>query len=80
MFKSNIKTQKTSNELKTQSNSILSIFTNTIEKLNKVISDAKESISIKEEEIKSAEIEKSALENIVIENETIVTKIESILK
>lgn len=70
----------TSSFLQKRTNSILDVFTKTITSLQDVITNAKDQVKVKEEEIKSAQAEKEALEKIAADNQTIIDKISSLLK
>lgn len=70
----------TSSSLQKKTNSILDVFTKTITNLQDVITNAKDQVKVKEEEIKSAQAEKEALEKIASDNQTIIDKISSLLK
>lgn len=58
----------------------MDVFTKTITNLQDVITNAKDQVKVKEEEIKSAQAEKEALEKIAADNQTIIDKISSLLK
>ena len=62
------------------SSSILDVFTKTITSLQDVITNAKDQVKVKEEEIKSAQAEKEALEKIAADNQIIIDKLGSLLK
>lgn len=71
---------ETSSSLQKKTSSILDVFTKTITNLQDVITNAKDQVKVKEEEIKSAQAEKEALEKIAADNQTIIDKISSLLK
>ena len=70
----------TSSSLQKKISSTFDVFTKTITNLQDVITNAKDQVKVKEEEIKSAQAEKEALEKIAADNQAIIDKISSLLK
>lgn len=70
---------KTAVKLQNDTESILKIFTDTIDKLSKIIEDSKASIERQNTIINEAEQEKASLSKLVTSNEQIISKINTIL-
>lgn len=70
---------KTAVKLQSDTESILKIFTDTIDKLSKIIEDSKASIECQNTIINEAEQEKASLSKLVTSNEQIISKINTIL-
>ena len=70
----------TSSSLQKKTSSILDVSTKTITSLQDVITNAKDQVKVKEEEIKSAQAEKEALEKIAADNQIIIDKLGNLLK
>lgn len=77
MFNSKVKTAA---ELSANATKVLNVFSSTISGLRDIVDSARESISEKIVEIQAAQEEKDCLEKIVSSNESIIEKVESILK
>ena len=70
----------TSVDLSKKVDSVLNAFKTAIDGLNAVNTQAKASITAKEEEIKTAQAEKEALETISKKNESVLAKLTAILE
>lgn len=70
----------TSVDLSKKVDSVLNAFKTAIDGLNIVNTQAKASITAKEEEIKTAQAEKEALETICKKNESVLAKLTAILE
>lgn len=70
----------TSVNLSKKVDSVLKAFKTAIDGLNAVNTQAKASITAKEEEIKTAQAEKEALETICKKNESVLAKLTAILE
>lgn len=70
----------TSVDLSKKVDSVLNTFKTAIDGLNAVNTQAKASITAKEEEIKTAQAEKEALETICKKNESVLAKLTAILE
>ena len=67
-------------DLSKKVDSVLNAFKTAIDELNAVNTQAKASITAKEEEIKTAQAEKEALETICKKNESVLAKLTAILE
>lgn len=70
----------TSVDLSKKVDSVLNAFKTAIDGLNAVNTQAKASITAKEEEIKTAQAEKEALETICKKNESVLVRLTAILE
>ena len=66
--------------LRKRSNSVLDVFSQTINSLSQIVTEAKDQAEQRQKEIDAAMLEKQNLEQLAESNEKVITKIQSIIE
>jgi len=66
--------------LRKRSNSVLDVFSQTINSLSQIVTEAKDQAEQRQKEIEAATLEKQNLEQLVESNEKVITKIQAIIE
>ena len=73
-------TEVNSELLRKRSNSVLDVFSQTINSLSQIVTEAKDQAEQRQKEIDVAMLEKKNLEQLAESNEKVITKIQSIIE
>ena len=65
--------------LRKRSNSVLDVFSQTINSLTQIVTEAKDQADQRQKEIEAATLEKQNLEQLAASNEKVITKIQAII-
>ena len=66
--------------LRNRSKSVLDVFSQTINSLSQIVTEAKDQAEQRQKEIEAATLEKQNLEQLVESNEKVITKIQAIIE
>ena len=66
--------------LRERSNSVLDVFSQTINSLGQIVAEAKDQAEQRQKEIDAATLEKKNLEQLAASNEQVITKIQAIIE
>ena len=66
--------------LRKRSNSVLDVFSQTINSLGQIVAEAKDQAEQRQKEIDAATLEKKNLEQLAASNEQVITKIQAIIE
>lgn len=66
--------------LRKRSNTVLDVFSQTINNLSQIVTEAKDQAGQRQKEIEAATLEKKNLEQLAESNEKIITKIQAIIE
>ena len=66
--------------LRKRSNSVLDVFSQTINSLGQIVAEAKDQAEQRQQEIDAATLEKKNLEQLAASNEKVITKIQAIIE